>query len=80
MPHHSQLQFSRFLQKSYGMEQQPLSLFSSPPSALTIEKVEDLELVIDRSDRPSPVSVLEPLFTEDDISPSSPAPGKPANY
>ncbi|XP_056160478.1 uncharacterized protein LOC115691753 isoform X2 [Syzygium oleosum] len=60
--------------KSYGMEQQPLSLFSSPPSALTIEKVEDLELVIDRSDRPSPVSVLEPLFTEDDISPSSPAP------
>ncbi|KAI3441790.1 DUF4378 domain-containing protein [Psidium guajava] len=60
--------------KSYGMEQQPLSLFSSPPSALTIKRVEDLELVIDRSDRPSPVSVLEPLFTEDDRSPASPVP------
>lgn len=60
--------------KYYGMEQQPLSLFSSPPSALTIKKVEDLELVIDRSDRPSPVSVLEPPFTEYDISPASPAP------
>lgn len=61
------------------MEQQPLSLFSSPPSALTIKRVEDLELVIDRLDRPSPVSVLEPLFTEDDSSPASPVPGKPAN-
>ncbi|XP_030533648.1 uncharacterized protein LOC115743139 [Rhodamnia argentea] len=60
--------------KSYGMEQQPLSLCSSPPSALTIKRVEDLELVIDRSDRPSPVSVLEPLFTEDDISPACPVP------
>lgn len=60
--------------KSYGMEQQPLSLFSSPPSALTIKRVEDLELVIDRLDRPSPVSVLEPLFTEDDSSPASPVP------
>ncbi|BBN70298.1 Protein of unknown function D [Prunus dulcis] len=31
---------------------------------------EDLERAIDIAERPSPVSVLEPLFTDDDISPA----------
>ncbi|XP_009799667.1 uncharacterized protein [Nicotiana sylvestris] len=39
--------------------------FSSP------RKAEDPNCVVDRMERPSPVSVLEPLFVEDDVSPSS---------
>lgn len=42
----------------------------SPSSSLTTSKVADLEISIDIPERPSPVSVLEPVFREDDISPS----------
>lgn len=43
---------------------------ASPSQSSVSIKVEDFEGAIDRTDRPSPVSVLEPLFIEDDISPS----------
>ncbi|KAK2972499.1 hypothetical protein RJ640_002310 [Escallonia rubra] len=43
----------------------------SPSSSSVTRKIEDPESVIDRTGRPSPRSVLEPLFTEDDISPAS---------
>ncbi|XP_059651400.1 uncharacterized protein LOC132299003 isoform X2 [Cornus florida] len=49
------------------------SLYSPyrPSSLLVAKEVEDLESAIERPERPSPVSVLEPLFTEDEISPAS---------
>ncbi|KAK3003507.1 hypothetical protein RJ639_019774 [Escallonia herrerae] len=43
----------------------------SPSSSSVTRKIEDPESIIDRTGRPSPRSVLEPLFTEDDISPAS---------
>ncbi|XP_071937268.1 uncharacterized protein [Coffea arabica] len=43
---------------------------ASPSHCSVTIKVEDFEGAIDRTDRPSPVSVLEPLFIEDDISPA----------
>ncbi|CAI9101878.1 OLC1v1000024C2 [Oldenlandia corymbosa var. corymbosa] len=46
----------------------PLSPSSSSSSVAI--KVEDLGDTSERTDRPSPVSVLEPLFVEDDISPA----------
>uniref|UniRef100_A0A5B6ZL24 DUF4378 domain-containing protein n=1 Tax=Davidia involucrata TaxID=16924 RepID=A0A5B6ZL24_DAVIN len=52
---------------SFEEDQSLSSPLTSPSSSLIIKKVEDLE----RPERPSPVSVLEPLFTEDDISPAS---------
>ncbi|KAM2197154.1 hypothetical protein EV1_000649 [Malus domestica] len=55
-------------QNSYDENPQSSSL-ASPSSSLTTKHVEDLESGIDTPERPSPVSVLEPLFTEDDISP-----------
>ncbi|KAL5572860.1 hypothetical protein UlMin_022457 [Ulmus minor] len=47
------------------------SLLGSPPSSLTTNKVADPASVFDIPERPSPVSVLEPLFSEDDISPTN---------
>jgi hypothetical protein len=46
------------------------SSLASPSSSPTTKHVEDLESAISLPERPSPVSVLEPLFTEDEISPS----------
>ncbi|XP_030457164.2 uncharacterized protein LOC115678027 isoform X1 [Syzygium oleosum] len=46
------------------------SPFASPSSSSTIQKVVDLEIAVDKPERQSPVSVLEPLFMEDDISPA----------
>ncbi|XP_057980264.1 uncharacterized protein LOC131166054 [Malania oleifera] len=51
--------------------QPPSSPFASPSRSLIIEKDEHLESSMDKPERPSPISVLEPLFTEDDISPAS---------
>ncbi|MCD9645522.1 hypothetical protein HAX54_034518 [Datura stramonium] len=34
-------------------------------------KLEDPDSAVDRKERPSPISVLEPLFAEDDVSPAS---------
>lgn len=53
------------------MDQQLFSLLESPPNSLVTKKVEGLESVNDTQERPSPVSVLEPIFTDDVISPAS---------
>lgn len=42
----------------------------SPSGSLINNKVEDLGSAVDILERPSPVSVLEPLFTDNDISPT----------
>ncbi|XP_048141599.1 uncharacterized protein LOC115748623 isoform X2 [Rhodamnia argentea] len=46
------------------------SPFASPSSSSTTQKRVDLEIAVDKPERQSPVSVLEPLFMEDDISPA----------
>ncbi|KAM1140720.1 hypothetical protein EV1_040371 [Malus domestica] len=56
-------------QDSYDENPVQSSSLASPSSSSTTKHVEDLESAIDIQERPSPVSVLEPLFTEDDISP-----------
>ncbi|KAK9273249.1 hypothetical protein L1049_018056 [Liquidambar formosana] len=60
-----------FKPDSFEENRLPSSPLASPSSSSITTKVEDLESAIDRTERPSPVSVLEPLFTEDDISPAS---------
>ncbi|EEF50533.1 conserved hypothetical protein [Ricinus communis] len=53
-------------------EIQPLpSLLTTLSSSPVTKKENDQECSVEVSDRPSPVSVLEPLFTEEDISPAS---------
>ncbi|GMH17258.1 hypothetical protein Nepgr_019099 [Nepenthes gracilis] len=42
---------------------------ASPPDHLCTEGVEDLEGEIDQAGKPSPISVTEPIFEEDDIFP-----------
>lgn len=59
------------LKDSVEENQQQSSPHASSPSFAVDKRVEDIESVVDRIERPSPVSVLEPLFTEDDISPAS---------
>lgn len=51
--------------------QLPSSPLASPSNSSTTKKVEDQETAIDVLERPSPVSVLEPLYIEDDVSPAS---------
>lgn len=46
------------------------SPFASPSNSSTIQKIAELEIAVDKLERQSPVSVLEPLFMEDDISPA----------
>ncbi|KAL6293615.1 hypothetical protein ACE6H2_001757 [Prunus campanulata] len=46
------------------------SSLASLSSSSTTKHFEDLESAINIAERPSPVSVLEPLFIDDDISPS----------
>ncbi|KAG6666860.1 uncharacterized protein LOC122309985 isoform X1 [Carya illinoinensis] len=57
-------------QESYEEKQVPSSPLVSSPISLINKKVENLESATDIPERPSPVSVLEPLFPEDDISPT----------
>lgn len=59
-----------FKQDSYEESPGQSSSLASPSSSPTTKHVEDLESAISIPERPSPVSVLEPLFTEDEISPS----------
>lgn len=59
-----------FLQESHEEKQVPSSPSVSPSSSLINKKIENLESAVDIPERPSPVSVLELLFTEDDISPT----------
>ncbi|PSS11706.1 hypothetical protein CEY00_Acc15988 [Actinidia chinensis var. chinensis] len=56
-----------------SLEQDQLlsSSLTSPTCSSITKIVGDLDSAYDRPERPSPVSVLEPLFTEDDISPAS---------
>ncbi|KAK8966452.1 hypothetical protein KSP40_PGU009795 [Platanthera guangdongensis] len=46
---------------------------STPPSSLIINEHVSSEFIVDKPDRPSPVSVLEPFFIEDDASPDHPS-------
>ncbi|KAL6128716.1 hypothetical protein ACLB2K_072071 [Fragaria x ananassa] len=48
----------------------PSSAFASPSSSPTTKHVEELDIAIGIPERPSPVSVLDPPFSEDEISPS----------
>ncbi|GAA0164353.1 hypothetical protein LIER_20011 [Lithospermum erythrorhizon] len=50
-------------------DQQSPSLIEIPLSPTVKTKLEDTENVSDRTDRQSPISVLQPLFSDDDISP-----------
>ncbi|XP_038991125.1 uncharacterized protein LOC120114223 [Hibiscus syriacus] len=52
-------------------DQQPFSPLASPSNSPVAKKVEGLESVRDIQERPSPVSVLEPIFADDVISPAS---------
>lgn len=52
-------------------DQLPLTPSAFPSISSTTKKVEDQGSSIDILERPSPVSVLEPLFAEEDISPAS---------
>ncbi|KAL2468702.1 hypothetical protein Fot_50278 [Forsythia ovata] len=53
-------------------EDQTLSSPSVSPSHSPISrKIEGPECEINKMEQPSPISVLEPLFTEDDVSPAS---------
>ncbi|XVE81294.1 hypothetical protein DITRI_Ditri15bG0052400 [Diplodiscus trichospermus] len=58
-------------QNSSEEEQRTLSPSASPSNSSVTKKSEYLESVTDIQERPSPVSVLEPMFSEDVISPAS---------
>ncbi|KAM4105192.1 hypothetical protein ACJW30_06G214100 [Castanea mollissima] len=58
-------------QESFEEKEVPCSLLESPSDSLINKKNENLDTcVVDVPERPSPISVLEPLFPEDDISPT----------
>lgn len=54
-----------------GENQLPSSPEESPPRCPVSIEIEDSDCAIDKMERPSPISILEPLFTDDDISPAS---------
>ncbi|KAF3441499.1 hypothetical protein FNV43_RR15413 [Rhamnella rubrinervis] len=53
------------------------SPIGSPSHSFTTKKFVDVDSAIDIPERPSPVSVLDPLFSEDDMSPTNTC--QPAN-
>lgn len=57
-------------QEPHSNDELHASPCSSPSVSSTMQKVVDLEIAVDKRERQSPVSVLEPLFMEDDISPA----------
>lgn len=57
-------------------ENQPSSPLSSPSHSSITEKIEELESSTDVSGRPSPVSVLDVPFSDDDPGHSTCQPGK----
>lgn len=63
--------FPYFLQDSNQENKPESSPFSSPSSSFDSKKVEGLESASEIPERQSPVSVLEPLFIEEDVSPAS---------
>ncbi|KAK8489662.1 hypothetical protein V6N11_007371 [Hibiscus sabdariffa] len=58
-------------QDSSEEDQQLFSPLESPSTSSVAKKVDDLESVNDTQERPSPVSVLDLIFTEDVFSPTS---------
>lgn len=61
-----------FLVQDLNEENQlPPSALTSPSTSPITKNDNNLEGVVEVSERPSPVSVLEPLFTEEDVSPAS---------
>ncbi|XP_043812658.1 uncharacterized protein LOC110614500 [Manihot esculenta] len=64
--------FSRCSKHDLNEENQlPPSALTSPSTSPITKNDNNLEGVVEVSERPSPVSVLEPLFTEEDVSPAS---------
>ncbi|CAK9143335.1 unnamed protein product [Ilex paraguariensis] len=55
-------------------EDQMSSPSASPSSSSVTRKIEDPDSVIEKTERPSPISVLELLYAEDDISPEKTIP------
>ncbi|XP_042053894.1 uncharacterized protein LOC121798781 [Salvia splendens] len=55
----------------FSGEDKSLSSPESPPSGPAIAENDDSDCTMYKLERPSPISVLEPLFTDDDISPAS---------
>ncbi|XP_047960378.1 uncharacterized protein LOC125205471 isoform X1 [Salvia hispanica] len=53
-----------------GEDQSPSSP-ESPPSGSVSAENDDSDCAMYKLERPSPISVLEPLFTDDDVSPAS---------
>lgn len=70
--HEFELSFDCSKEHPSGKDQNDLS---SPPASSadssSLRHVEDPDSAVDRKERPSPISVLEPLFSEDDVSPAS---------
>ncbi|KAL8495236.1 hypothetical protein ACS0TY_019407 [Phlomoides rotata] len=65
-------EFSPCFESSLLGEEQILSTSAVSPSRCPVSsEVEDSDCAIEKMERPSPVSVLEPIFTDDDISPAS---------
>lgn len=60
-----------FVQPLFGEDQMLSSPAVSPPHCPVSSEIEDSDCATDKMERPSPISVLEPLFTDDDISPAS---------
>ncbi|TMW98053.1 hypothetical protein EJD97_004556 [Solanum chilense] len=71
-PHGFELSFDCLKEHPSGKDQNSLSSSpASPAESSSLVKVEDPDSAVDRKERPSPISVLEPLFLEDDVSPAS---------
>ncbi|CAK7348883.1 unnamed protein product [Dovyalis caffra] len=63
---------SECLEQDSFEENEPLSSsLTSPSTSSNTKKLNCLESTSEIPERPSPISVLEPLFTEEDISPAS---------
>ncbi|XP_055817274.1 uncharacterized protein LOC129886565 isoform X2 [Solanum dulcamara] len=70
--HGFELSFDCLKEHPSGKDQTTLSSpVASPADSSSLRKVEDPDSAVDRKERPSPISVLEPLFSEDDVSPAS---------
>ncbi|XP_016538067.2 uncharacterized protein LOC107839191 isoform X1 [Capsicum annuum] len=70
--HVFELSFDCKKEHQSGKDQKTLSSPpTSPADSSSPKKVEDPDSAVDRKERPSPISVLEPLFSEEDVSPAS---------
>ncbi|KAJ6872835.1 hypothetical protein NC651_031841 [Populus alba x Populus x berolinensis] len=65
-------EYSECLEHESFEENQPLSSpLTSPSTSSNTKKLSCLEVTSEIPERPSPISVLEPLFPEEDITPAS---------